>query len=247
MEWDAQNYQKNHDFVFQYGASLLAFLPNSPATILDIGCGTGELSHQMTELGHRVLGIDASPNMIQQAQKQFPGEKFQVANALTFETAQPFDVLFSNAALHWITDHKSLLSQFQKLVKPGGLFICEFGGAGNIAKITQAFETELEQLGKSYQSPFFFPSCEEYQPLLEANGFLVELLQEYDRPTPLKGENGLRNWLKQFFYSNLSSLSEAKQNQVLSGVETSLKESCWKDTFWEADYRRIRIVAKRSK
>lgn len=245
MKWDAQHYQQNHDFVFQYGKSLLELLPKVPLTILDVGCGTGELSHQMTELGHHVLGIDASPEMIRQAQNQFPGELFQVADALTFEGSHSYDVLFSNAALHWITDHQQLLSQFQELLKTDGWLICEFGGAGNIAKITAAFEAELEKLGKSYQSPFFFPSCEAYQPMLEAHGFQVQLLQEYDRPTPLKGTEGLRNWLKQFFASSLSELSEEKQEQVLAGVEESLRDSCWKETYWEADYRRIRMVAKK--
>ena len=245
MEWNAQNYQQNHEFVYQYGASLLELLPNEQMSILDVGCGTGELSHQMTELGHQVLGIDASPTMIHQAQEQFPGEIFKVADALTFEALHPFDVLFSNAALHWITDHQRLLSQFQKLLKTGGWLICEFGGAGNIAKITAAFESELEKLDKSYQSPFFFPSCEEYQPLLESHGFQVHLLQEYDRPTPLKGKDGLRNWLKQFFAGSLSELSKAEQEQVLAGVEEALKDSCWKETYWEADYRRIRLVAEK--
>ncbi|MEO1771787.1 class I SAM-dependent methyltransferase [Candidatus Enterococcus ferrettii] len=245
MEWNAQNYQKNHDFVFQYGADLLELLPKSSMKILDVGCGTGELSHQMTELGHQVLGIDASPNMIQQAQAQFPGENFQVANALTFETSQPYDVLFSNAALHWITDHEKLLSQFQRLVNVEGLLICEFGGAGNVRKLTSAFQAELEKLGKNYQSPFYFPSCKQYQPMLEAHGFHVHLLQEYDRPTPLKGSEGLRNWLKQFFASDLAALSEVEQERILSEVEATLEDSCWKETYWEADYHRIRIVAEK--
>lgn len=188
MEWNSENYDHQHGFVAKYGENLLRFLPENAKTVLDIGCGTGILTQEIAALGYTVKGIDASETMIATARKNFPTVDFSQTDILKFSSEKEYDLLFSNAAFHWITQQDQLLQVCHRLLKVGGLLICEFGAKDNIAQIQAAFSQALKSLGKDYQSPFFFPSDKKYAQLLEAAGFEVLHLVSYDRPTPLKGK-----------------------------------------------------------
>ena len=101
MEWDAQKYKTNHDFVFKYGAGLLELLPKEPKKVLDIGAGTGELTNQIAQLGHEVTGIDQSINMLAQAKKSYPELNFLKEDILApTEKLKTYDIAFSNAVFH---------------------------------------------------------------------------------------------------------------------------------------------------
>src|SRR3978361_829172 len=136
MKWNAELYDQKHAFVYQYGESLLELLDAKPGEhILDLGCGTGHLTQRIQSLGAIVTGIDSSPEMIQQAEENFPEIKFSVANATNFYFEEPFDAIFSNAVLHWIKDQDSLIKTVYDNLKPGGRFVAEMGGRGNVSKM----------------------------------------------------------------------------------------------------------------
>ncbi|KRM97112.1 methyltransferase domain protein [Liquorilactobacillus aquaticus DSM 21051] len=244
MEWNADDYDHKHDFVFKYGEKLLDYLPSEANKVLDIGCGTGELTAQIAARGYEVKGIDQSENMVQKAQLNFPNLDFVQGDILKMSLAkESFDTVFSNAVFHWINDQPKLVERIHTMLKPGGLLICEFGAKGNIDAISTAFSIELNLLGKTYQSPFYFPSVSEYTALLKQNNFEIITAYEYARPTTLKdGYSGLRNWVKQFFATDLAKLDNS--DTVLEHLEDNLKDKLWKEDHWEADYRRIRVVAK---
>ncbi|MFT9242330.1 MAG: methyltransferase domain-containing protein, partial [Bifidobacterium aquikefiri] len=63
MKWNAQQYETQHDFVFKYGAGLLDQVPETATTVLDVGCGTGDLTDQLRQRGYAVVGIDQSAEM----------------------------------------------------------------------------------------------------------------------------------------------------------------------------------------
>ena len=135
-EWNAALYDNKHDFVAEYGKGLLEFVPeNNNQSILDFGCGTGILTVQLKKLAEVVIGVDSSESMIKWAQQQYPDIKFIVSDALALPFVEQFDVVFSNAVFHWITDHNALLNNIHKVLKPGGLLVCEFGANVNIATI----------------------------------------------------------------------------------------------------------------
>src|ERR1700733_15356167 len=103
--WDSALYDDRHSFVWKKAEDLIDLLEPQPGErILDLGCGTGHLTAQIAARGVEILGLDASASMIAQARQNYPRLKFVLADAraLTFE--QPFDAVFSNAALHWIPD-----------------------------------------------------------------------------------------------------------------------------------------------
>ncbi|WP_237051147.1 class I SAM-dependent methyltransferase [Loigolactobacillus backii] len=227
--------------------NLLAELPKTPQHIIDIGCGTGTLTNEIARAGHQVVGIDQSANMIKQARAKFPQLDLQIKNVLLpVMQTERYDVVFSNAVFHWIKDQDKLLQNIFTLLKANGQLICEFGAAGNIARIQQAFQHELTQLDREYHSPFFFPTRLDYATLLRSHQFKVEEITVYDRPTVLAGgAAGLKNWIEQFFATDLFKLSQAKQTLIIHNMVQNLKDSLWKQDHWEADYRHIKVRASK--
>ena len=159
MEWNSALYDKKHDFVAEYGKGLLEFVPrNAEQSILDLGCGTGILTAQLADLCKRIVGVDSSQSMIDKAKQQFSGIEFQVFDALALPFENEFDVVFSNAVFHWISDHNTLLKNIYKALKTQGLLVCEFGASGNIATIESAFVKICNSLGYDYKPKFYFPT-----------------------------------------------------------------------------------------
>lgn len=245
MEWNSSLYDKKHDFVAEYGKGLLEFIPkNNDQTILDLGCGTGTLTVQLADLGSKVVGVDSSQNMIDKAQKQFGNIEFFVCDALALPFDEEFDIVFSNAVFHWISDHNTLLKNIYKALKPQGLLVCEFGANGNIAAIENAIIKVSQKLGYSYKPKFNFPTVEVFGEMLEKNGFIVDQIYDFDRPTVFKdNEQGLTNFLKQFFASELSIMPEHVQSLFFEEVAELTREMLWNGTEWVADYRRLRVIA----
>lgn len=245
MEWNSTLYDKKHDFVAEYGKGLLESVPkNDEQAILDLGCGTGILTVQLAELCNKVIGVDSSQSMIDKAKEQFGNIEFMVCDALALPFENEFDVVFSNAVFHWISDHYALLKNIHKVLKPQGLLVCEFGANGNIATIENAFAKACNSLGYVYEPKFNFPVAEDFGKLLENNGFVIDRIYDYDRPTVLKdNEQGLVNWMKQFFAFELAVMPEYMQTMVFEQVEELTRDFLWNKEEWVADYRRLRAIA----
>lgn len=247
LKWNAQLYDQQHDFVAAYGKGLLTFIPQQPnQAILDLGCGTGGLTAQLTQLGHRVLGIDSSASMIAEAKRTHPKAEYQVQNALKMAYQNEWDVVFSNAVFHWIPNHQLLMNQIARALKPNGVLVCEFGAAGNIATIERGFDASLQRVGGRYQSRFNFATAEAFGNEVEHAGMTIEQVETYDRPTPLKGgEAGLANWARQFFASDLAHYNNQQQTEILTAMADYVRPTLWDGQQWVADYRRLRCVAHR--
>lgn len=224
MKWNSTLYDKSQAFVSEYGSSLLSFVPPGDGQqILDLGCGTGDLTQKLGQISVNVLGIDGSDEMIVAARQKYPWLAFETMDACRLPWENRFDVVFSNAVFHWISDQARLLKGIRKALKSGGRLICEFGAAGNIGAIESAYSAVVP----SYQSPFYFPTAETYAALLQEAGFVIEKIYDYDRPTPLPdGKAGLRNWMLQFFAGDLSSYDQARQARILESVEALCRPSC---------------------
>ena len=244
--WNANLYDKKHSFVSQYGEDLLGSLaPQQGETILDLGCGTGDLANKLHQIGVNIVGIDKSENMIQQAQKKYTGILFKVQDAINMHYTNEFDAVFSNATLHWVKEPKLALQGIYQALKQDGRFVAEFGGKGNVQIITNEIINQLrifESKDRSDRFPWYYPSIGEYSTLMEQVGFRVTLAQHFDRPTPLEGANGLRNWIEMFANSMFEGLTIETKDLIMNRVEKSLKEVLYHDGKWLADCKRIRVV-----
>ena len=246
--WNTALYESKHGFVWKYGEGLIELLAPQPGEhILDLGCGTGQLTDKIAATGAKVTGIDRSEEMITKARENYPQLNFTVADATNFTLEQPLDAVFSNAVLHWIKQPEAVINCIQQSLKPGGRFVAEFGGKGNVRQILQAL---IETVANSRYdlspqvNPWYFPSIGEYTSLLEKQGLEVTYARLFDRPTPLEsGDAGLTNWLKMFAGNFLSGLSTEEEKRILEQVLTRLKPTLYNDGIWKVDYRRIRIVA----
>lgn len=246
-KWDATLYENQHSFVWQYGEELLGLLsPKPEESILDLGCGTGQLTQKIAALGVDVMGIDYAPTMIEQAQKNYPELKFAVADARNFEFDQVFDAVFSNAVLHWIKEPEQAIKCIWKVLKPGGRFVAEFGGKGNVKAIIEAISSTIEATNYSIQldsNPWYYPSIGEYATLLEKQGFSVTYATLFERPTPLDGEDGMVNWIQMFASNFFSEIPSSQQPEIIRDIEHRLQSKLYRDGAWFADYKRIRVAA----
>ena len=247
-QWKSALYESKHSFVWRYGADCLELLsPQIGDRILDLGCGTGRLTAQIAASGAIAIGIDQAPTMVAQAQQNYPDLQFEVADARNFQFAEPFDAVFSNATLHWIKEPEAVITCIWNALKPGGRFVAEFGGKGNINAIVTAINNALEAVGYPVQpqlNPWYFPSIGDYSMLLEKQGFSVTYATLFPRPTGLEdGENGLQNWLEMFANSFLQAIPANKRPSVIQHIENQLRPQLYRDGTWFADYKRLRVVA----
>ncbi len=244
--WNARAYDQKHAFVFNYGAELLPLLDPKPGErILDLGAGTGHLTHQIAEAGATVMGIDKSAEMVRQAGKNYPELTFAVQDGADFRFDEPFDAVFSNATLHWIADADAVIRSVRRALKPGGRFVAEMGGHGNVHRILTALDTALAQYGHPNATrQNYFPRLSEYTTRLESHDFRVTLAMHFDRDTPLADpEHGIGDWIRMFRHEAIEHLSPPDQAAVLSAVNDSLRATNFRDGRWWADYKRLRFVA----
>jgi trans-aconitate 2-methyltransferase len=248
-KWDSDLYDEKHSFVWKYGASLLELLAPRPGErILDLGCGTGHLTAQIAAAGAKVLGLDSSPAMIEQARRAYPHLTFETGDARAFGVARSLDAVFSNAVLHWVREPEKVIACVRQALRDGGRFVAEFGGKGNVRTISSAVE-EVTQfiLGVRAVSPWYFPGIAEYTTLLERGGLEVTHATLFDRPTPLEGVTGMRHWVEMFGNSFLERIPPTRREEFLRRVEDAVHSHLHRDGTWFADYRRLRVVAWRVK
>jgi trans-aconitate 2-methyltransferase len=185
--------------------------------------------------------------MIEEARRTYPALTFQVGDARRFSFSQRFDAIISNAVLHWIKEPERVLSCIHGALRPEGRFVAEFGGKGNVRRISDALLRTVADLGfEPIELPWYYPSVGEYAGLMEKHGLEVTYAVLFDRPTPLEGEAGLRHWIEMFAHSVLNIVPEEQRSEFLLRVEERLRPQLYRDGMWLADYRRLRVVAQRS-
>ncbi|MDR5906899.1 class I SAM-dependent methyltransferase [Franzmannia qiaohouensis] len=244
QHWNADDYARHADFVPTLGSDVVKLLaPQAGERILDLGCGDGALTERLAKLGVDVLGVDASEAMVEAARERRITAQVIDAHQLPFD--HEFDAVFSNAALHWMLEPQAVIAGVKRALKPGGRFVAEFGGHGNVAAICTALLASLQFRGISARGrhPWYFPTAEEYRRLLENAGFRVEEIALIPRPTALP--TGMAGWLETFANPFLHGLDEDVREAILENTLTLLAHSLRDDTgHWSADYVRLRVRAR---
>jgi trans-aconitate methyltransferase len=250
--WNTEAYATNGRFVATLASDVVALLnPKHGEQILDLGCGDGVLTEQLAATGAIVTGVDASPTMLAAARERnphnTPGLTFEQHDATTLPYHRQFDAVFSNAALHWITGitgQQAMLAGVHRALHPGGRFVAEMGGHGNIAAIRTALQATLApfHIDAEEAAASFYPSPALYRRLLEAANFTIQSIDLIPRPTPLP--NGMEAWLNTFRNGVLNQLNPTDRATAITNTIALLKPTlCDADGNWTADYIRLRFHA----
>jgi len=245
QQWNTAAYAANGRFVATLAAGVVELLAAKPGEhILGLGCGDGALTEQLAATGAIVTGLDASASMVAAARAR--GLHIDHASATQLPYEDQFDAVFSNAALHWIRDAEAVLRGVHRALKPGGRFVAEMGGQGNIAAIRAALQATLAPYGIDAEeaAASFFPSPAQYRGLLEQAGFAVQFIDLIPRPTPLPSD--MDTWLNTFRNGVLDRLEPAARAAALDKTVALLRPIlCDSDSKWTADYVRLRFHATR--
>ena len=244
--WDPEAYARDGAFVHGLAGGVLEWLgAQAGERILDLGCGDGQLSARIAASGADVRGVDASAAMVAAARGRGITADEAPAERLPYSHAS-FDAVFSNAALHWVRDQDAMMAEVHRVLKPGGRFVAEMGGHGNIAAIRVAFMAVLERHGFAgvEDGVNYYPTPAAYTRRLEQHGFMVERMTLFPRPTPLE-KSGMAAWLNTFRRGVLDKLPEVLRSQVIDECCALLAPALRdEDGNWVADYVRLRFVAR---
>jgi SAM-dependent methyltransferase len=252
-QWSPTDYAANAGFVPALGAAALALLDPQPGEIiLDIGCGDGALTAMIAAAGAKVIGLDASEAMVEAARARGIDAFVGDAQALGLDGAAgrfgTFDAAFSNAALHWMLDPDAVATGLFGLLRPGGRFAGEMGGAGNVAILRRGLREEMEARGYAMpaEDPSWYPPVEEFIRLYGCAGFAEIQAQLIPRPTPLPA--GVAGWIRTFRNGMLdvAMVPEWERDEIAAAVERRLELLLRQpDGSWSADYVRLRFKMRK--
>jgi SAM-dependent methyltransferase len=240
--WDPARYARNARFVADLGVPLLDLLVLKPGMhVLDLGCGDGALTERIAATGARVRGIDASAEQVAAARAR--GLDAEVGDGARLAFDGVFDGVLSNAVLHWIKAADAVIAGVWRALEPGGRFVGEMGGAGNVAVVRDALYAALRRGGVDPEplDPWLFPEPADYRGRLEAAGFTVRQIALFERPTPLPGS--LDAWLATFADSFLAPLDAPARAAVIADVVAAARPALFRQETWVVDYVRLRFVA----
>ena len=243
--WNTQLYDQKHAFVFQYGKGVVELLEPKPGErILDLGSGTGHLTKQIADVGATVVGLDSAASMVAAASKDYPDIEFVLGDAAAFAFDEPFDAVFSNATLHWVPEAEHAAACIARVLKPGGRFVAEFGGLHNMHNVTTAIHVAIQAHTQlNVRHSWYFPSIAEYSTVLAKAGLELRSAWLFERPTPLEGDDGMRNWIKMFGGGLFNGVPTNSIAHIAAQAEQALRATNYKDGQWFADYWRIRVIA----
>ncbi len=242
QQWSAGSYDTHARFVSDLAGGVIDWLaPKAAERILDVGCGDGVLTAELRDRGVDVVGVDSSEDFVNAAKARGLDARLMDGEALDF--GPEFDAVFSNAALHWMPKADAVVSGIARALKPGGRFVAEFGGHGNVAAIVTAMRAIGQSRGGdlSLASPWYFPAPQTYQALLENHGFSVRRIALIPRPVVLK--TGIEGWLMLFrkpFFAQFGSDARKALDEAIELLRPAL---CDADGNWTADYVRLRVEA----
>ncbi len=239
FRWDAADYARNSSAQMGWAKELISRLSlKGDESLLDLGCGDGKISAGLARLlpEGRVLGIDLSEEMIALASETFPRDEFpnlsfERMDVTEIRLSDSFDVVFSNAVLHWVKDHARVLAGVRSCIKPGGTLLFQMGGRGNALAVFRVMEELIrserwQPFFENFIPPYYFYGPEEYETWLEKSGFRPVRLRLFPKEMRHEGREGLRGWLRTTWFPYTDQLPEKMRDSFLDEVvETYIKNN----------------------
>ncbi|HIF13598.1 MAG TPA: methyltransferase domain-containing protein [Dehalococcoidia bacterium] len=253
MPWDPAQYLKFADHRVRPAIDLLNRVDlESPEVAYDLGAGTGNITEMLAKRwpSTRVIGVDNSPEMMERAER-VENLEWQQGDIGNWRPDRPADLIFSNAALHWVNGHTELFTGLMSSVAPGGLFAVQMPRNFGALSHTSISEAALGGTWRSTLEPLLRPAP------VEPPQFYVRILSplassldvwETDYIQVLTGDNPVKEWTKGTW---LKPLLDALEEPKRSEFEEAYAELVEKAYPKESDgttlfpFKRMFIVARK--
>ena len=230
-QWNAADYAANSIVQQTWARELIARLKlRGDERILDVGCGDGKITAEIARAVPRgsATGVDASRQMIEFAQKTFPPSeisklKFQIMDARKIKFDRRFDLIFSNAALHWVDDHQAILRGMAAVSRLGARLIVSCGGKGNAQDVFVALRPEMRlkrwrEFFRGMPKPYFFYSPADYERWLPKFGFKINTLKLAPKGAIYDGRDGFAAWLRTTWLPYVQRVPEPLREEFIAAV-----------------------------
>ena len=233
-QWNAADYAGHSEAQQQWALELMKRLDlRGDEHLLDLGCGDGKVTAVLAAglPNGLVVGVDSSRQMIDLAIATYPDTinnnlSFQLQDVRYLPFEQQFDVVFSNAALHWVVDHKPVVQDIFQALKPGGKVLVQMGGKGNAEELIGTLEIIMQQPGwKEYFTDFIFPygfyASEEYEPWLQKAGFTDLSLKLKPKVMVHKTRERFTGWLRTTWLPYFERIPPSRKEEFIETVVDS--------------------------
>lgn len=255
-EFDGNKYKAASTHQKEWGMKLIQELSISGTErILDLGCGDGALTAQLAALSPQgsVVGIDASLGMIEAARShQADNLSFEVGDINLLNFDNEFDIIFSNATLHWIKDHEPLLGNVFRALKKGGILKFNFAGDGNCANFFRIVKEaiKLPQFASyfhDFEWPWYMPTSGEYELLVRRIPFTEFRTGGENADRFFADKETMIKWIDQPSLVPFMKLvpDEHKESFRQFVIERMIQETCQADGRCFETFRRINLIAKK--
>jgi trans-aconitate 2-methyltransferase len=225
--WNATDYHHQSSAQAAWAHELIAKLTlRGDERLLDIGCGTGRITALFADQlrDGKVVGIDASADMIAFAQRAYtrPNLRFVEMQAQALDLDETFDLVFSNAVLHWVPDHVRVLRGVRRHMQVGGKLLFQMGGQGNAQAVVTAFESVIARAEwRDYFADFVFPyafyGVGEYAEWLPLNGFTAERVELIPK-TMVHHRDGFTGWLRTTWFPYTDRVPAGQRDKLIEQV-----------------------------
>lgn len=255
-EFNGDEYKKASTHQKEWGNKIISELTlNGNERILDLGCGDGALTAQLAARVPRgsVLGIDASQNMIDSAlQYTMPNLAFQLKDINSLDYKEEFDLIFSNAALHWVKNHPALLSNSYKSLKKGGELRFNFAGDGNCSTFFKVVRAAMEipqyrRYFLNFEWPWYMPVCQEYETMVKKLPFVEARVWSENADRYFPDVDSITKWIDQPSLVPFKAILQPPGRGVFRDwvVQRMLESTRQADGSYFETFRRINVFARR--
>ena len=256
FEFDGNKYKQASTHQKEWGNKIISeFNLTGNERILDLGCGDGILTQQLSQLVPNgfVLGIDSSKGMIETAKEQKSANvSFRLLSINDIDFIDEFDLIFSNATLHWIIDHRNLLDRTYKALRKHGIIRFNFAGDGNcstfISVIKQVMEyNDYKDFFRAFDWPWYMPRLVDYKLLIDNCDFIETNVWGENADRYFQTKDEMIKWIDQpSLVPFIKLVDESKRPKFREEViNEMLKLSEQFDGRCFETFRRINVYAKK--
>ncbi|XOF34078.1 MAG: class I SAM-dependent methyltransferase [Candidatus Electrothrix sp. YB6] len=227
--WDAEDYARHSSAQQSWARELISKLDlQGNEAVLDIGCGDGRITAEIAQLlpQGEILGVDSSADMLELAREKFswstfPNLSFQQRDARELTCEAEFDVIFSNAALHWLQDHRPVLIGISRALKIGGRILLQMAGKGNAASILTVLDElilakEWQQYFVDFTFPYGFYGPELYTVWLKEAGLHPVRVELIPKDMSYAERAGLEGWVRTTWLPYTEQIPVARRDAFIT-------------------------------